>query len=70
MSIDLIHIFSFLTSIAPYAIIVFMYILYKRQSIDSNTKKIEKTILALSNEVNKMRTESEWKSETRSQGKF
>jgi len=65
MSIDLIHIFFF----APYVIIVIiaiMYISHKRQSID--TKDIK--ILELNNEINRIRNESEWRSEIQSQGKF
>ncbi|CAH1770986.1 11123_t:CDS:2, partial [Entrophospora sp. SA101] len=37
-----------------------------QQSVDPATKNIEKAILALNNEISKMRTESEWKSETQS----
>jgi len=35
---------------------------------DPSIKKLEKAILALNNEINRMRTETEWKSEIRSQG--
>ena len=47
-----------------------MRISYKQQTADSATKNIEKAILALNNEISKMRTESEWKSETQTLGKF
>ena len=47
-----------------------MRISYKQQSVDPATKNIEKAILALNNEISKMRTESEWKSETQTLGKF
>ena len=70
MSIDIIHVFFFLIFIAPYVIMIFMRISYKQQTADPATKNIEKTILALNNEISKMRTESEWKSETQSLGKF
>ncbi|CAJ0644830.1 13611_t:CDS:2 [Entrophospora sp. SA101] len=45
---------------------IFMRTSYKQQSVDPATKNIEKAILALNNEISKMRTESEWKSETQS----
>lgn len=64
MSIDLIHIFFF----APYVMIVIMYISHKRQSID--TKNIKNSILELKNEINRIRNESDWRSEIQSQGKF
>ncbi|CAJ0647498.1 7374_t:CDS:2 [Entrophospora sp. SA101] len=48
---------------------IFMRISYKQQSVDPATKNIEKTILALNNEISKMRTESEWKNETQSLGR-
>ncbi|CAG8548503.1 11622_t:CDS:2 [Ambispora gerdemannii] len=35
---------------------------------DPSIKNIEKSILALTNDINRMRTETEWKSEIRSQG--
>jgi hypothetical protein len=69
MSIDLIHNFFFASS--PYVIIVIiiiMYISHKRQSID--TKNIKSSILELNNEINRIRNESEWRSEIQSQGKF
>ncbi|CAJ0768922.1 8991_t:CDS:2, partial [Entrophospora sp. SA101] len=69
MSIDIIHVFFFLIFIAPYVIMIFMRISYKQQTADPATKNIEKTILALNNEISKMRTESEWKSETQSLGR-
>nr|CAG8582579.1 10754_t:CDS:2 [Entrophospora candida] len=69
MSIDIIHDFFFLTFIAPYVIMIFMRISYKQQSVDPATKNIEKAILALNNEISKMCTESEWKSETQSLGR-
>ncbi|CAJ0834027.1 17223_t:CDS:2 [Entrophospora sp. SA101] len=47
---------------------IFMRISYKQQSVDPATKNIEKAILVLNNEISKMRTESEWKSETQSLG--
>ena len=68
MSIDLINIFFVLIFITPYVIIISMHISRKRQS--TNTKNIEDVILTLNNEINKMRTESEWRSEIQSQGKF
>ncbi|CAH1770219.1 1225_t:CDS:2, partial [Entrophospora sp. SA101] len=39
-----------------------------QQTADPATKNIEKAILALNNEISKMRTESEWKSETQTLG--
>ncbi|CAJ0878002.1 11305_t:CDS:2, partial [Entrophospora sp. SA101] len=39
-----------------------------QQTIDPATKNIEKSYLALNNEISKMRTESEWKSETQTLG--
>ena len=49
--------------------------LYLRKNImspqipsDPSIKKLEKAILTLNNEINRMRTETEWKSEIRSQG--
>jgi len=46
--------------------------IYLRKNImtpsDPSIKKLEKAILALNNEINRMRTETEWKSEIRSQG--
>ncbi|CAJ0755953.1 189_t:CDS:2, partial [Entrophospora sp. SA101] len=69
MSIDIIHVFFFLIFIAPYVIMIFMRISYKQQTADPATKNIEKAILALNNEISKMRTESEWKSETQTLGR-
>ncbi|CAG8616045.1 4449_t:CDS:2 [Ambispora leptoticha] len=36
---------------------------------DPSIQKLEKAILTLNNEINRMRTETEWKSEIRSQGR-
>ena len=58
MSIDIIDIFFFLNLIIPYVIVVFMRISNKQQSVDPTTKNIENAILALNNEISKMRTES------------
>ncbi|CAJ0764952.1 10981_t:CDS:2, partial [Entrophospora sp. SA101] len=40
-----------------------------QQTTDPATKNIEKAILTLNNEISKMRTESEWKSETQTLGR-
>ncbi|CAJ0913696.1 1899_t:CDS:2, partial [Entrophospora sp. SA101] len=48
---------------------IFMRISYKQQTTDPATKNIEKAILTLNNEISKMRTESEWKSETQTLGR-
>jgi len=46
--------------------------IYLRKNImtpsDPSIKKLENAILILNNEINRMRTETEWKSEIRSQG--
>jgi hypothetical protein len=48
-------------------IIAFIYI-RKIMPSDPSIQKLEKAILTLNNEINRMRTEIEWKSEIRSQG--
>lgn len=49
-------------------IIVFIYIRKIIMLSNPSIQKLEKTILALNNKITRMRTETEWKSEIRSQG--
>ena len=51
-------------------IILIMAFIYIRKIMpsDPSIQKLEKAILTLNNEINRMRTEIEWKSEIRSQG--
>ena len=57
------------TIIYTFLVVAFIYL---RKNImtpsDPSIKKLENAILILNNEINRMRTETEWKSEIRSQG--
>ena len=55
-----------------FLVVAFIYlrknIMTPQISSDPSIKKLENAILVLNNEMNRMRTETEWRSEIRSQG--
>ena len=58
-------------NLIPYLLLVIGFIFmqnHQKQTAPPKDDNLEKAILALSNEVQKMRTEAEWRSEARSQG--